>query len=131
MEGLVVVVLLFFAASAWADDKPIKNVKWGGRLQLDWAHMSGDTAYEPFLSDGTEVRRARLFASGDIYDYIKFKVQLEFADAGDQTDEEVTKKDVYIELVKIPVVGTIRIGGSVSPARHQSGRSMHCPESHR
>ena len=113
--AVVILVALAGNVSTGAAENPDQKIKWGGRLQLDWATMSGDTPYQPFLNDGTEVRRARLFASGTLHEYVKFKVQLEFADAGNMTDEEVTKKDVYIELVKIPVVGTIRIGHMKEP----------------
>jgi len=60
------------------------TTKIGGRMQLDSAwygedrHGAGST-----LGDGTEVRRARLYMKGTIYNDWFYKFEYDFAGAGD------------------------------------------------
>ncbi len=55
------------------------DVRLGGRIQVDAAAYGEDVARH---NDGTEIRRARLFASGSLSDYWKYKLQYEFTSTG-------------------------------------------------
>jgi len=101
------------------------KIKLGGRIQADFASIHvdsdltnaldfGDTppnAPTPIGGDGegVELRRTRLYVSGDLYDRIVFKSQFDFA-GGD-----VSLKDQYIGMKKIPYVGTIQVGHMKEP----------------
>ena len=56
------------------------KIKFGGRLMLDfaqiWADNSLERAVNPATGSGVEVRRARLFVSGTLYDRFIFRVRL-------------------------------------------------------
>lgn len=81
--------------SDWFD-----KIKIGGRLQYDFTWADGDSRIENDLGkleDGTEVRRARLYASGTLYDYFDFKLQFDWAGA------ETALKDAYLGVNNLPV----------------------------
>jgi phosphate-selective porin OprO/OprP len=92
--------------------------RWGGRIMLDWATIDADSEFEqqleaagespPLDGTGVEFRRIRLFTDGLLYNTVGYKVQLEFADG-------VDLKDVYIQLVKVPYVGYVRVGHFKEP----------------
>lgn len=91
-------------------------LKFGGRLMIDHAYFfQSDEFTENFgalnSNSGTEVRRARIFFSGAIYENTHFKMQVDFA------GEEITLKDTYIGLSNLPVVGNFRIGHFKEPFR--------------
>lgn len=72
----------------------------GGRIQADFSFFDDyDKNLEPATGgewhSGFEFRRARLFVSGTIYEYVKFKAQYDFA--GGDADF----KDVYIGLTNL------------------------------
>lgn len=52
--------------------------KIGGRVQADAAAYGGD----PELGDGTEIRRARLYIQGAMYNDWGYKLQYDFVDSG-------------------------------------------------
>lgn len=54
------------------------EAKLGGRLQIDGATYSG----EPELGDGTEIRRARLYLKGKMYQDWGYKLEYDFANSG-------------------------------------------------
>jgi len=86
--------------------------KFGGRIHLDSAWMSGDdgiNAGPGKMVDGVEFRRARLYVSGMLYERIEYKAQYDFA--GGDADF----KDVYLGVTKIPVVGNLRAGQFKEP----------------
>jgi phosphate-selective porin OprO/OprP len=58
----------------------------GGRLMVDTAHYWNNND----LNNGSEIRRARLFMSGQVYDNWKFKLQTDFAGS------KVSLKDAYL-----------------------------------
>ncbi len=92
------------------------KLKFGGRIMVDHAYLFQNSAlnetYGPLESkSGTEIRRARLFFSGTIYENTFFKFQVDFA--GDETE----LKDVYIGVGDIPVVGNVMIGHFKEPFR--------------
>lgn len=100
------------------------RLQLGGRIQNDWAVMSGDDAVEEKtgeLKDGTKFRRARLNLSGTIYEYTSFKFEFDFA--GGST----VFRDVWVGLDQIPYVGTIRIGKQLEPFSFEqmSGNNYH------
>lgn len=55
------------------------TVRLGGRIQVDAAAYDGDIRSH---NDGTEIRRARLFASGSLTDNWKYKLQYDFTSTG-------------------------------------------------
>jgi phosphate-selective porin OprO/OprP len=58
----------------------------GGRVMVDTARYANNSD----LHNGSEIRRARLFMSGQVYDNWKFKLQTDFA------GNEVSLKDAYL-----------------------------------
>jgi phosphate-selective porin OprO/OprP len=88
--------------------------RWGGRIMLDWATISANSDFEQQLEDagedpplegtGVEFRRIRLFTDGLFYNTVGYKVELDFA------GQDADLKDVYMQLVKVPGVGMIRVG---------------------
>ncbi len=84
----------------------------GGRLQNDWAWFAEDSGIRAAgkrSEDGTEFRRARLMASGTLYERINFVTQYDFAGGSPAF------YDVYLELIKVPIMGTIRVGQTYEP----------------
>ncbi|MFH1320860.1 MAG: porin [Bacteroidota bacterium] len=94
-------------------DKQFK-LKFGGRIMYDLAFFSQDDTLENAfgnLNNGTEFRRARFYSAGQLYHNVKYKLQLDFASGN------ISFKDVYIELVKLPAVGNFRVGHFKEPFR--------------
>jgi phosphate-selective porin OprO and OprP len=87
------------------------KIKMGGRLQYDVMWINQDDSLNNHFDayNGTEFRRARLYTSGKIYNNIKFKFQMDFADGN------AIIKDAYIQLTKIPYVGNLRVGNFKEP----------------
>lgn len=91
-------------------------LKFGGRIMLDHGYFFQDDSltanFGPLQSKTeTELRRARLFVSGDIHKNLHFKFQLDFA------GEEIGFKDVYIGASNIPIIGNMRVGHFKDPFR--------------
>ena len=89
------------------------KIKIGGRVQYDFAGIGADSDLnEEFGNDtrgtGVDLRRARLFVSGNIGEHGIFKAQYDFAGDPDM-------KDLYGGLTKLPVVGTVRAGHFYEP----------------
>ncbi|MBI2351495.1 MAG: porin [Deltaproteobacteria bacterium] len=83
-----------------------------GRFQHDWAWMDQDEAMsERFgkLEDKTEVRRARIELSGNLYRRVEVAFQLDFADGNAQA------RDVYIGVSGLPILGRLRAGHFKEP----------------
>jgi len=88
------------------------NLKFGGRIMYDVACWSStDSTGETTKSNGTEFRRVRFFNSGQVYNNVKYKLQFDFSGGG------VSLKDVYIEIVKIPILGNLKMGHFKEPLR--------------
>ena len=84
------------------------KLKIGGRIMNDWGWFTQDSKIEKSIGDqvdGTEFRRSRIYLSGNIYKNIGFKAQYDFAGGG-----RPDFKDVYMELKKIPYLGSFRVG---------------------
>ncbi|MCF6350352.1 MAG: hypothetical protein L3J23_04905 [Flavobacteriaceae bacterium] len=98
-------------------DKSLK-FKFGGRLMLDHAFMQQDNDLdfrfgELETTSAVEIRRARLFFSGTVYDHTEFKLDLAFEGG------IVALKDVYLGIKNIPIIGTIRVGYVKEPFRFE------------
>ncbi len=85
-----------------------KNFKlsFGGRIMLDHAFFSQDDDLdlafgELVTKNGLEIRRARLFLSGAVYNNVEFKLDLGFEGG------EVAMKDVYLGIKNVPVTSAI------------------------
>jgi len=82
------VVAIALAAAAVVPAEAQMTVSLGGRIQADYTYYDTDNIS---LGSGTEIRRARLFASGDILDDWKYKAQYDFA------GNETNIKDMYVQ----------------------------------
>ncbi len=72
---------LLFISSVFISNSVISaeqtpNIEWGGRIHADNTNFDNDKFV---YSDGSELRRARLFVSGDLSDNWDYKVQYDFA----------------------------------------------------
>lgn len=87
-----------------------------GRVHINSGYFTGDDiivekAGDP--TDGINMRRARIGASGKYLDQYGYKLEVDFASGGN-----VAIKDVYGEMTKLPILSDIRIGHfkeSISP----------------
>jgi len=86
------------------------KLKFGGRIQNDWAMVDLNEPLENAIGGeghGTEIRRARLFFSGTVYDRVIFKAQYDFANTGDDKGDI---KDAYIGLTKLGPIDKVLVG---------------------
>ncbi|MBU1083602.1 MAG: porin [Candidatus Omnitrophota bacterium] len=96
----------------FSDDKGNFSLAVGGRLMADTGWMQEESAMigaAGKASDQAEFRRARLFASGTVYDNVIFVTEYDFA--GGDADF----KDVYIGVKDIPYAGTVKAGHIKQP----------------
>lgn len=93
-------------------DRSIK-LKFGGRIMNDWTTvLKVDKRIKSKVGpveNGTEIRRARLYAAGSLYDRLEWKAQWDFAEG------DAHFKDVYTGLKKLPGIGNLRIGHFKEP----------------
>ena len=92
-------------------DKSVK-LKIGGRIQYDIMFIQQDSVMDSYFAkagNGAEIRRARFFMSGSIYEHIDYKLQIDFA------NNALTLKDAYIKFKHIPVVGNLKVGHFKEP----------------
>ncbi len=92
------------------------KLRIGGRIMNDWAFVQADDSLVEslgplgtFVRDGTQFRRARLYASGVLYDRFEYKAEFDFA------DRFANFSDVYVGLRGIPVLGTLKAGHFKEP----------------
>ncbi len=78
----------------------------GGRIQMDGASYAEDILRH---NDGTEIRRARLFAQGTLWQYWNYKLQYDFTLSGVNGVQ-----DTYIEYAGLEPV-SIRLGHIKEP----------------
>ena len=88
-------------------DKKFK-LQIGGRIMTDFAFFSENNTFKASFAEGdqksgAEFRRARIFLAGLLYNRIGFKAEYEFAGGSPNF------KKVYIQLVKLPVVGNFQV----------------------
>ena len=81
------------------------SFEFGGRIQADAAFYDEDVAE---LNDGTEFRRARLFAKGKLFKDWEYKAQYDFA------ENDLAMKDAYIKYKGLEK-GAITIGQFKQP----------------
>lgn len=98
-------------------DKSLK-FKFGGRVMLDHAFMNQDSELETKFGEletknGLEIRRARLYFSGLVYNNVTFKLDMGFEGG------KVAFKDVYLGLKNIPIIGNVRVGNVKEPFRFE------------
>ena len=110
MTKLVTLLIAFLAVCLpIMAEAGVEELTIGGRFMQDytvWGSIDDDLREAVGEQDnGTEIRRARLFAKGRIYSNMKFKVNWDFA-AGD----EICLKDAYLEITDLPGIGNARIG---------------------
>ena len=89
-----------------AGEKP--SVVFGGRIQWDTAAFSQNAESVSQAGDmlnGTEFRRVRLFAKGEAFDVVDYKLQVDFANPSGYAF-----RDVYAEIKELPCVGHVRFG---------------------
>ena len=89
-----------------AAEKPAVVV--GGRIQWDTAAFSQNAESISQAGDmlnGTEFRRVRLFAKGEAFDVVEYKLQIDFADPAGYAF-----RDVYVQVKELPYAGHIRFG---------------------
>jgi phosphate-selective porin OprO/OprP len=82
------------------------KMKIGGRVHTDWFLSSEDDSLKAEIGeqeDGVEIRRARIYFSGLMYENVEYKLQLDFAGA------EVAFKDAYLSITDLPI-GKLRMG---------------------
>ena len=101
---LVTVLLSMVFSNAQTTEK---EVKFGGRIMYDMAAWGADE----FDYTGSEFRRVRLYSSGKMYGTVKYKIQLDFSGG------EISFKDVWIELNRLPIQGNLRVGHFKEPLR--------------
>jgi phosphate-selective porin OprO and OprP len=92
---------------------PDKKFKYmiGGRLHVDYDFYDSDEIFRANFSEpgsGAEFRRARFFISGLLYNRVKFKAEYDFVG-------QTAFKDVYLGLIKLPVVGNFNVGHFFEP----------------
>jgi len=94
------------------------KLRLGGRLQNDWGVVEPDSDIRDFFDaqgedsgqgSGTNWRRVRLALGGTIYERIGTKIEVDFAGGN------AALRDAYIELLKLPYVGTARVGHFKEP----------------
>jgi phosphate-selective porin OprO/OprP len=91
------------------------KIKIGGRILNDWGSINADDEIKQAFSgetvngNGTEMRQARFYMSGTIYNQFIFNAEYDFAG----TDADFT--DVWVGMNKIPGLGEVRIGHQKEP----------------
>lgn len=94
---------------------PIQT-RFGGFIMMDHAFFSQDDALDTSFGElttknATEIRRARLYAIGTVYQNVNFKLDLAFEGGN------VRMRDLFIGIKNIPVIGTLRVGYVKEPIR--------------
>ena len=90
------------------------NTRIGGSLNLDARWPSTSSELQDYLEanrgrklrDSSEVRRARMFMKGTIYENIFYKMQVDFAD----TAGTYYIHDMFIGIMNIPYAGAVLVG---------------------
>jgi len=123
------------------DDVPLLSLKWndgvefatkskdfryhiGGRTHLDSAWFgapdsvqNGPGGVGP-IQDGSTVRRARVRIDGAMYEVVEWRMEFDFTAAianGNSAFDAAGLTDFYVELVKIPALGAMRVGNMKEP----------------
>ncbi len=105
MRLIILTILIAIAGVLPAVGGGVESLQFGGYFMLDytwWGDVDSDVDVE--TENGTEVRRAAIFAKGDVYEFAKFKLEFDLA----QGDADL--RDAYLEFVKVPGVGNVKVG---------------------
>lgn len=88
------------------------SARFGGRIHMDIGSMDADTMWDTSVGlreeDSAEIRRARLYMSGDVNQTIDYKWQIDFAGVTSAF------KDFYLALKETPV-GRVQAGQFKEP----------------
>ncbi|MGV8075370.1 MAG: OprO/OprP family phosphate-selective porin [Syntrophobacteraceae bacterium] len=99
------------------------KIKIGGRIHYDFGAVGVDkeledtrdsknkAIYDGLEGHGSEVRRARLYAEGTLYDSVVFKSEFEFGNG----NGDVAMKDVWFGLKGVPYIEKILVGHMKEP----------------
>jgi phosphate-selective porin OprO/OprP len=88
------------------------KIKLGGRIMNDWAVIYQDDGLVDAGSNwitGTELRRARLYVEGTLFDRMIFKTQYDFAGG------QVALKDVYVGMKDLGPIDESKVGHFKEP----------------
>lgn len=97
-----------------SEDRAFK-IGFGGRILNDWGAITADKGLEDAFDGqglegtGTEMRHARFYMAGSIYNQFTFKADYDFAG----TDADF--KDVWMGIKNIPWAGEVRVGHQKEP----------------
>ena len=81
MRKIILISIVVITSTSYLNAQTTdKKIEFGGRIMYDMATWGSDD----FENAGSEFRRVRLFSSGTIYENVKYKLQLDFAN-GDIT----------------------------------------------
>ena len=98
------------------------SVKLSGFFHLDAGHFDQDAANRALLGDiqdGVSFRRTRLQAVGSVAEFTNFSVEMDFAQAG-----RPSFQDVWGEQTHVPFFGNVRIGQYRLPLTMDSWTSI-------
>tara|TARA_Y100000590_G_scaffold252214_1_gene283186 strand:- start:204 stop:1538 length:1335 start_codon:yes stop_codon:yes gene_type:complete len=87
----------------------------GGRIQHDWGLFSESHIFKSAIGqqeNGSRFRRVRFFMAGLLNKIMKFKFDI---DVGDGSNG-VAFKDMYLGIIRIPVLGNLQVGHFKRPA---------------
>jgi phosphate-selective porin OprO/OprP len=105
------------------------RIHFGGRFDFDNAWFDQDanlligSSPMTHLQDGTDFRRARLRADGQVWDFIDFAVEASFATIQDVSNVNnstvpigsVGLADFYLTFRDLPLAGNLRVGRFIAP----------------
>lgn len=93
------------------------TIKIGGQIIVDSLWFSQDAASMAQVGDAEDAlgfRRARLYASGEVFEVFNYAMGFDFAQ-GVATNGRPSFIDNYIGVSKLPIVGNLRIGHFFEP----------------
>ncbi|MBL4712889.1 MAG: porin [Gammaproteobacteria bacterium] len=85
------------------------NIKIGGRVQIDAASYDTETGSTTNYGNGTEIRRARLYVQGKMYNDWRYKLQYDFTSTG-----KAGIKDAYVSYRGLGDI-SIKLGNFKDP----------------
>lgn len=89
------------------------SVRPFGRIQIDSATFSQDDDSKATVGDvsnGVDIRRARLGVEGEGFDIYSYRLDVDFVTFDGITDLRPTIFDAYVDVRQLPVFGNLRVG---------------------
>lgn len=89
------------------------TIKPFGRMHTDMLFFNQDAdnmAQFGNLQNGVDIRRARLGVFGEGWEVLAYRFDVDFVTKDPQTLERPTIFDAYLDVQKLPLLGTIRVG---------------------